>query len=104
MGKDDLHRLLNAEKQAEQNVDRAKELAKLEIKRAGEDARDQREILMVKFKTRKTSGLKEVKDKALIEAEKIRNDGNTMAKDLRATARDRIPAAVEKVLILIKDS
>ncbi len=104
MGKDDLHMLLEAEKKAQLNVDRAKELAKLEIKRADEEASDQREILLIKFKTRKTSGLKEVKDKALIEAEKIRNDGNIMAKDLGSKARDRIPVAVEKVLTLIKGS
>ncbi len=98
MSRDDLERLLEAEKDAQRTMALWKERAERAVKEASSDLDKSREMALAQLRARSVSDMDSTRAAAGAEAAKIRNDGAEIAKGLSGRARSRIGPAVERAL------
>ncbi len=98
MSRDDLQRLLEAEKDAQRTMALWKERAERAVKDASSELESSKEMALEQLRERSNSDMETARAAAAAEAIKIRNDGAEIAQGLSGRARSRIGPAVERAL------
>jgi cell division septum initiation protein DivIVA len=98
MSREDLDRLLEAEKGAQRAMALWKERAERAVREASSDLERSRDRALADLRAKAVSDTERIREAATVEAAKIKSDGMEIAKGLRTRARSRIGPAVERAL------
>ena len=93
-----LDRLLEAESNAEERVERAKKRANQIVARANREAQERKEMAIDAFEKGREEKLERAKGSAGLKAREIEEGGVKKAEHLRDDLETRIPGTVEKLI------